>query len=237
LLADGRRHHEQGVGAVADGGPLDSLKIQRTSTVDQVAEQLRALILRGELAPGTPLREISLAESMGVARNTVREGIHRLQSEGLVEHRIHRGAVVATLDPQDVREIFEIRRFVEFSALERCSRESIRELSAVASDMVALFPEGDAARLIEADMHFHQVLVDSLGNARVSAFFANTLAELRIALCLMEASDAPIWVPLHVEICQLLAKDDRKGAIKLLADHLEETETLLVATVAESAPA
>ena len=218
---------------MADGHPLDGFKIQRTSTVDQVADQLRALILHGDLAPGTPLREISLAESIGVARNTVREGIRRLQAEGLVEHRIHKGAVVATLDVQDVREIFEIRRFVEFSALERCSQESIAELTAVASDMVALFPEGDAARLIEADMHFHQVLVDSLGNARVSAFFANTLAELRIALCLLEAGDAPIWVPLHVEICQLLAQGDRRGAIKLLGGHLEETETLLVATVAD----
>jgi DNA-binding GntR family transcriptional regulator len=224
------------VNTVADRSP-DGFKIRRTSTVDQVADQLRVRILRGELSPGTPLREISLAESMGVARNTVREGIRRLEAEGLIEHRIHKGAVVATLDPRDVHEIFEIRRFVEFSALERCAPESIRELSAVASDMVALFPEGDAARLIEADMHFHQVLVDSLGNSRVSAFFANTLAELRIALCLLEASDAPIWVPLHVEICQLLAKDDRQKAIKLLAAHLEETETLLTATVADGNPA
>ncbi len=219
------------------GGPIDGFKIQRTSTVDQVADQLRGRILRGELPPGTPLREIGLAESMGVARNTVREGIRRLEAEGLVDHRIHKGAVVATLDLQDIREIFEIRRSVEFSALERCSQESIRELSAVAADMVALFPAGDAARLIEADMHFHQVLVDSLGNTRVSAFFANTLAELRIVLCLLESGDAPVWVPLHVEICRLLAKDDRKAAVRLLADHLDETETLLTATVADVAPA
>jgi DNA-binding GntR family transcriptional regulator len=220
---------------VADPGSAGRYQIQRISTVDQVAALLRGRILQGELPPGTPLREIGLAESMGVARNTVREAIRRLEAEGLVHHRIHKGAVVATLTTQDIREIFEIRRDVEFTALRRIPAEQIAELTAVARDMVALYPSGDAARLIEADMHFHQVLVESLENSRISAFFANTLAELRIALCLIESGDAEVWVPLHLELCRLLARDERDGAVKLLGDHLSETEVLLSTTVAKAA--
>ena len=218
---------------MVDQGPDDGYQITRTSTVDQVAGLLRTRILRGELRPGTPLREITLAESMGVARNTVREGIRRLEAEGLVHHRIHRGAVVATLDLQDVSEIFAIRRDVEATALERFPLGGIRELESAAEAMTALVPGGDPARLIEADMHFHQLLVDSLGNSRVSAFFANTLAELRIVLCLVETGDASRWVPLHLRFCELLAAGDRLEAIRLLCEHLDETEALLAATVAE----
>ena len=216
---------------VAGGGPLDDLRLQRTSTADQVASLLRDRILRGELPPGTPLREVMLATSLGIARTTVREAIRRLEAEGLVHHRIHRGAVVTTLDPQDIREIFQIRREIEFLALRRLPHEQIPVLAGAARNMVARIAEGDPALLIAADMVFHQTLVDSLGNARLSAFFANTLAELRIALCLLETGGVPSWVPLHLEICDLLAEGDRRGAVRLLSAHFAETEALLCRTV------
>lgn len=213
-------------------GSFDDFLIQRTSIVEQVADALRARILCGELPPGTPLREIGLAASMGVARNTLRQGIRRLESEGLVTHRIHKGAVVATVLPEDIRQIFEIRRFAEFEALQRCSIDDVGRLTTLAESMMALVPSGDAAQIVDADMRFHQALVDSLANSRLSAFYANTLAELRIALCLAETGDASVWAPLHLELCRLLGRDERDAAVELLADHFDETEALLTETVA-----
>lgn len=217
---------------MASDDASDGFRIQRTSTVEQVADALRRRILRGDLPPGTPLREVGLAESMGVARNTVREGIRRLQAERLVDYRIHKGAVVATLTEQDVREIYEIRRYIEFEALKRCDVDDVRLLTALAESMVGLVPRGDAADIVDADMHFHQALVDCLGNSRVSAFFASTLAELRIVLCLAETGDASEWVPLHLDVCRLLRRGDRDQAIEVLADHFRETEDLLAGTLA-----
>jgi len=214
------------------GASFDGYLIKRTSTVEQVADALRARILSGDLPPGTPLREVSLAESLGVARNTVREGVRRLEAEGLVVHRIHRGAVVATLTQDDIREIFDLRRFVESEALRRCSDNDAARLSALVDTMVELVPGHDAAQIVDADMHFHQALVDTLGNSRLSAFFANTLAELRIVLCLVETGDASEWVPLHREVCRLLTSGDRQAAVDTLASHFVETERLLAATVA-----
>ncbi len=213
-------------------GPFEGYQIRRTSTVDQVAGALRMRILRGELPPGTPLREISLAEAMGVARNTVREGVRRLEAERLVTHRIHRGAVVATLTQTDIGEIFEVRRFLEFEAMQRCSAADIRGFTALAEDMVGLVSGGDAALIVDADMRFHQSLVDSLANSRLSAFFANTLAELRIAQCLAETGNASVWAPLHLEVCRLLERGDRRAATELLAAHFADTEALLAATLA-----
>jgi len=212
--------------------PFESYEIRRTSTVEQVADALRTRILRGELPPGTPLREVGLAESLGVARNTVRESVRRLEAEGLVTHRIHRGATVATLAQVDIHEIFEIRRFVEFEALRHCETADVEVFTRLAIDMVTAAPSSEPAQIVDADMQFHQALVDSLGNSRLSAFFANTLAELRIALCLVETGDATVWAPLHLDVCRRLGSDDREGAIGLLDRHFEETESLLTATVA-----
>ena len=54
---------------------LGSLQIKRASTAEQVAEALREMILRGEIEQGQPLREVALAASIGVSRNTMREAI------------------------------------------------------------------------------------------------------------------------------------------------------------------
>ena len=52
------------------------------------------MILRGEIEQGQPLREVSLAASIGVSRNTMREAIRVLAREGIVTHEMHHGAMV-----------------------------------------------------------------------------------------------------------------------------------------------
>ena len=58
--------------------------IDRSSTTDRVAGALREMIFAGDLSPGGPLREVTLAESFGVARSTVREALQVLTAEKLL---------------------------------------------------------------------------------------------------------------------------------------------------------
>src|SRR5690606_10065573 len=67
---------------------------------ETVIDQLRDLIVQGELAPETKLNERVLAEKLGTSRTPLREAIKFLASEGLVELLPHRGAVVAPLKPE-----------------------------------------------------------------------------------------------------------------------------------------
>lgn len=92
---------------VADG------RIQRKTAVDLVVESLRSRILRGELAPGSALRQEALAEELGVSRIPLREAIRLLSTEGLVDLQPHRGAYVSSLSLAEVREFFELRRRLE----------------------------------------------------------------------------------------------------------------------------
>jgi DNA-binding GntR family transcriptional regulator len=87
------------------------------TTVDAVTQALRRAILGGSLAGGQILRQESLANQLGVSRLPVREAIRQLNSEGLVQISAHRGAVVAALSADDIREIYDIRVGLETTAL------------------------------------------------------------------------------------------------------------------------
>ncbi|MDX6515390.1 MAG: hypothetical protein QOH73_1056, partial [Gaiellaceae bacterium] len=85
---------------------------QPESNVSRGVSALRRRILAGEVRPGRPLREVALAEELGVSRNTLREILLVLASEGLVQHVPHHGARVVQLGVRDARDIYRVRRVI-----------------------------------------------------------------------------------------------------------------------------
>ena len=87
----------------SDGGHL-------TLTVpEQIAARVADRILDNRLPPGTKIGEQELAAEFGVSRGPVRDALHILEREGLVNLVPRRGAIVTTLSEEEVREMFEIR--------------------------------------------------------------------------------------------------------------------------------
>jgi DNA-binding GntR family transcriptional regulator len=209
----------------------ESLLVTRTSTPDQVANILRASILRGVFSPGTPLREVALASSMGVSRNTLREGMRQLVAEGLLKHSVHKGIEVAAPTVADVREIFEIRRDIELSALKKENRAELAQaLAELEGELEETLKSRDYESLVELDLRFHKAIVDSRENTRLSAFYANTMAELRLALLVLDHDDESFgWVEDHRRLCELLAEGRQRDAEKLVKAHLDRTEKRLIA--------
>jgi DNA-binding GntR family transcriptional regulator len=98
---------------------LDKSRPVHRTTASAVTEALRSAIVGNILPAGSPLRQDSLAAELGVSRMPVRESLRRLETEGLVDFVPHRGAVVATLSPDDIMEISQMRVALECLALER----------------------------------------------------------------------------------------------------------------------
>ena len=88
-------------------------KSARTSLTEQITTELRRRILNGQLAEGTTLRQERLAAELGVSRIPLREAIRHLESEGLVVSELHKGAVVSSLSPDELQELFGIRMQLE----------------------------------------------------------------------------------------------------------------------------
>lgn len=99
---------------------------------EQVVDNLRHLILEGEFAPGDKLQQEELAAILGVSAMPVREGLRRLQAEGLVEFIPRRGAFVATLSADELDEIYCMREELEALgfrwALEQIGPEVVKRL-------------------------------------------------------------------------------------------------------------
>ena len=90
-----------------------TLHLEHSSTVDRVADELRRAVFEGELESGTPLREVALAESLGVSRPTLREALALLVAEGLATREPNRGVTVASPDPESVRDVSRVRAVLE----------------------------------------------------------------------------------------------------------------------------
>src|SRR5919107_5475974 len=118
------------MGVVSEpAGRFSNLHLELSSTVDRVADELRRAVFDGELESGTPLREVAIAESLGVSRPTVREALALLVAEGLATREPNRGVSVASPDPESVRDVSTARIVLEAAGVRNWphASESARE--------------------------------------------------------------------------------------------------------------
>lgn len=194
---------------------------------------LRDKILRGELAPGTPLREVIWAEALNVSRNTLREALRDLVAEGLIEHRPHHGATVRALTSAEISEIYTIRLTLELRGV-TCSAYASKEAMAELVERVEAVQRAALARDWKqsgtASLEFHRQIVSFIGSPRFDELFASVAAQARLAFSL--ASDArrfqEPWVARDVEICSMLCDGDRVGASRALELYLQESERVVL---------
>jgi len=85
----------------------------RKSLGEHVFENLRQAIIRGEVAPGTRLVESRIADALDISRTPVREAIHKLEREGLIEKLARGGFGVLGLTRNEIEETFGIRSVLE----------------------------------------------------------------------------------------------------------------------------
>ena len=149
---------------------IDRLEIE--SLADRVYGRIRALILSGELAPGEALRQEALAEGLGTSRTPLREALNRLASEGLIEFRPHRSAVVATFTRRDIEADYEARALVEPAAARLAATRAPQETAqALEAALAAQRDAGaDLDRQFAANRAFHVALVAGAGNPHLTRF-------------------------------------------------------------------
>ncbi|MHC9293740.1 GntR family transcriptional regulator [Mycobacterium sp. LTG2003] len=147
----------------------------RTETVDE----LRRLILDGELAPGERLNEFSISERLGVSRFPVREAFRRLEAEGLVESLPRRGVRVVELDQHELEVVREMRVALELIAVRhtvnRFTADERARLRRILDEGQRAAEAGDDTQLDELNEEFHVALSEGSG----SRFLADTLRAVR----------------------------------------------------------
>jgi DNA-binding GntR family transcriptional regulator len=200
-----------------------SAAAERRALVDKLAADLQARVLNGELPSGTRLRQEALAEEFGVSRTPVREALRKLQANGLVELRPHRGALVRGLTAREIRDAYEVRAELERltarlaalhirqDQLERLHDAQAKFREALARAVAARerdggsLTEAETALWVQANDEFHQVIQEASGNT----VLVSTLAHL------------------HRSFPRDLSRTVLAESTTLLRDNVAEHETIL----------
>jgi DNA-binding GntR family transcriptional regulator len=124
----------------------------------QAAAQIRGLIMDGVLLPGEKLRQLELADRIGVSRSPLREALRTLESEGMLSYEVNRGYIVARLELGDVAEIYRMRALLEGDLLRSIARpdDDVFDTLARHNDaMMEAIDQGDIAEILRANRDFH----------------------------------------------------------------------------------
>ncbi len=206
-----------------------------TSLVDAIVEDLRGLVASGELAPGTPLTEQDVATRYEVARASARAAIERLTGEKVLVRRNHKTARVVELGPDDVRDIYRTRTYLESEVLRRlAARREVPQAARDANAEIAALWDHGSYGIVGPDMRFHTSLVDALGSARTSAIYHSLAFEVTLCMAQLQGRQRlspEIIVAEHARILELIEAGDAAGVAAMLDEHLARARELLVASL------
>jgi DNA-binding GntR family transcriptional regulator len=99
--------------------PTYTARVKHKTITASVTDEIRELIISGEIKGGDPLRQELLADQFGCSLIPLREALLNLQGEGLVEFIPHKGAVAKEITVGEVDEIFALRALLECDILVR----------------------------------------------------------------------------------------------------------------------
>ncbi len=138
------------------------------SRVAGAVTQIREGIFQGRFAPGTPLRELTLARELNVSQATVREALQRLEHAGLVTRTPNVGTMVTRLTPKDVRERVALRAMLEIIAAEtaasRMNDADFAELDRRLAVLAQAIADDKYYEAAQADLEFHRYIWQCSGN-------------------------------------------------------------------------
>jgi DNA-binding GntR family transcriptional regulator len=159
-------------------------KIQlSTSLHREILTRLRDYIVEGNLPDGARVPERLLCEMLGISRTPLREALKVLSSEGLIDLLPNRGSRVRRLNPQEVRELFEIMGGLEALAgrlaCENIDQKQFEEIESLHHKMDGLYLRRRLPEYLQCNQLIHQKIVAAAGNITLLATYAGFADRIR----------------------------------------------------------
>jgi len=140
----------------------------RMSMQQRAVQQIRDLIVSGELPPGIRLQEQALSSYLGISRTPVREALRVLETEGLVVVRTNRGAEVRRMELSELMDTFQVIATLDgFSGLLAATNATDDQISQVAglhSEMIRRYEQGERLVYFKCNQAIHQLINEASGN-------------------------------------------------------------------------
>jgi DNA-binding GntR family transcriptional regulator len=205
--------------------------IKDTKTIrKRIYEHLREQLLNGEIAPLEHLIEAKIAKEIGTSRTPVREALHSLELEGLIESIPRVGYVVKPINEQEVGERCEIRMAIEGVAarwaMEKAHKKLIEELKKNISISDEKVSKGDVKAFVDMDAQFHEIISKFSGSKRLREL-AQTLRRhmLRYRIQSIYSVDNVLRaIDGHKGILRAIGKRNLEEVNRAIQHHMEQSK-------------
>ena len=203
--------------------------------VEQVHEALLGEIASGQLGPGDRIIQEQIAQALGVSRQPVQQARALLRNQGVLHDAPGRGLIVAPLDPGHVQHMYDIRAVIEGLAGRRAAEgqaeKAARQGPALIEAGRKAVAAGSVAKMIAADMRFHEFIYALSGNPLVAPALATHLTYTQRVMgevLIRDEHPRDIWDQ-HDQILQAITRGDGEQAEALVRAHITQAAGFMVA--------
>ncbi|MCY4394620.1 MAG: GntR family transcriptional regulator [Rhodospirillaceae bacterium] len=155
----------------------------------RIANLLERAILEGRYRPGERLREVELANRLGVSRTPLREAFYALETRGLIRIQPRRGAFVKSVTIEEMEELLTIRVALDglaaFLAAENAEAADIEELERVHNSQRSALGKKDDSAFHALGQDFHNLIYAASGNPKLNSIYRS----LRVDAALYAVAD------------------------------------------------
>ncbi len=216
--------------------------LSRTASA-AAADLIRQAIVEGRVVPGQRLKEEELAHELGISRTPIREALHLLQAEGLVEAAPNRGATVRAYELADLEDMYELRALLEGQGARRAAGNvttaHLEELHSSCDRFELLLGGGDLQALVKENAFFHETILGAAGSERLSGMVHQVVAMPLVYKSYIWYSSAQVAVSYHYhrQLTHALERRDAQRAELIMREHVYEARDVLVQHMEMAAPA
>ena len=205
---------------------------------ERIVETIRNAIVNGQLAPGTRIAEPELADKFGISRTPIREAFRQLESEGFITVVPRKGAIVASLSPQDISDFYDLKMVLEGYAA-RCAVKTLKEgdltkMETVNRQIEAAAKKKDLRRLLDLHNEFHDIFLKACGNEKLHSIIQGMVMQFqRYRLVLAMPGRIEGSIRQHQEIVEAFRKKDGHLAESLVQKNAQYGKKILLRELAK----
>ena len=222
--------------APRSGGPRP---VTNQTRRDAVVHELRRSIMAGELVAGQRVREVQVAQQMGISRPTLHEAITQLIHEGLLEQTPYRGVVVASIDAKFITDVASVRVALETLAAKAIATDPDGSAKEVVEQAWQAYQEAystqNRERLHEAHLELHRSIWFASENTLLKRIWSNMEAQISAAIGVDEdaRADPERALHLHEQLIRAIFSGD-PGVIEAEVErHTRASADELINMIAE----
>ncbi|MEY4318582.1 MAG: hypothetical protein RI902_2390 [Pseudomonadota bacterium] len=202
--------------------------------VDQVKDALLEEITSGKLSPGERIIQEHIAQALGVSRQPVQQALLLLRNQGVLKDAGGRGLIVAPLDADHVAHIYEMRAVIEglacrLAATHRAEQARKQGEAIIEAGRKAV-ASGSVAKMIAADIRFHEFLYGLSGNPLIGPAMDTHLTYTQRVMgevLVQDQEPRDIWDQ-HAKILAAIVSGKAELAEKLAKEHLMQASHFMV---------